>query len=128
MNTNDNLLPPVAEEIIEEKFIALRESPISVFGVLIDCDEDSLNTMRQALKYFDVQPPVLEVFEIVNGEKCVAWRLADNSTQYLTKAQLDGFLTETEKQKALRTSKLYAKKRQVKDNGRLFDEVHADWL
>lgn len=128
MNTDNSLLPPVDPEIIEAKFIALRESPISVLGMTIDCDENSLNTMRQALKYFDVQPPMHHVFEIVDGEKCVAWRLADNSTQYLTKVQLAGLLTEVEEQKALRTSKLYAKKRQVKDNGRLFDEVNSDWL
>lgn len=121
-------MPPVDPEIIEAKFIALRESPISVFGVTIDCDEDSLNTMRQALKYFDKQPLAPRVFETVGGQKCVAWRLADNSTQYLTKQQLSAFLDEIEEQKALRTSKLYAKKRQVKDNGRLFDEVNSDWL
>lgn len=128
MNINNDSLPPVNNEIIDAKFITLRESPIEVFGVTIDCDEDSINTMRQALKYFDMQPPLHDVFEIVNGEKCVAWRLTDNSIIHLTKQQLAAILTETEGQKALRTSKLYAKKRQIEYNGRLFDEVHAEWL
>ena len=115
-------------ELIDTLFIVHRESPIDVFTTLIDCDEDSLNTMRQTLKYFDEQPPVLDVFEIINSEKCVLWRLSDNTQQALTKDQLFAVLEETEKQKAMRTAKLYAKKRQFKDNGGTYAEVLADWI
>lgn len=118
----------VSSEDIDNLFIEHRESPIEVFGTTIDCDEDSLNTMRQTLKYFDAQPPVLDVFEIQNGEKCVLWRLSDNTQQALTKTQLAAVLEETEKQKALRTAKLYAKKRHFKDNGGTYAEVLASWL
>ena len=119
---------PCHFQLIDELFIEYRESPISVFGVMVDCDEDSLNTMRQTLKYFDEQPPVLDVFEIINSEKCVVWRLADNTQQALNKATLEAFLIEAEKEKALRTAKLYAKKRQFKDNGGTYAEVLSSWL
>lgn len=128
MNIDNSLLPPVADEIVEQKFVALRESPILVFSMLIDCDEDSLNTMRQAIKYFDIQPPVHNVFEVVDGQKYIVWRLTDNTPAFLSKPQLEGVLAEVESQKALRTSKLYAKKRQIKDSGNKFDDVHSNWL
>jgi len=117
-----------SREDVEVRFVELRESPILVFGILIDCNEDSITTMRQTHKYFDEQPLLDDVFEMRDGAKCVLWRLADNSKQALTKTELGAFLDETEKQKALRTAQLYAKKRQLKDNGGTYAQVLVDWL
>jgi hypothetical protein len=69
------------------------------------------------------------VFETHGGEKCVMWRLLDNTSIPLTKQQLTATLEETQKQKALRTSRLYAKRRQFKDNGGTYSEVFRNgWL
>ena len=119
---------PAPLELIDELFIIHRESPIEVFGFTIDCDEDSLNTMRQTLKHFDDQPLEPGVFEMRDAEKCVLWQVADNTQQALTKSQLNAVLDETEKQKALRTAKLYAKKRYLKDNAGTYAEVLTSWL
>lgn len=118
---------PAPKEIIDELFFQRIDLPITVFGTLIDCDENSLDTMRQALKYFDDQPLAPNVFELHEGEKCVVWRLPDNSMMPLSKTQLAALLAETEKQKALRTSRLYAKRRHLKDTQSTYSDVMADW-
>jgi len=124
-NFLNNEAPP---ELVEEKFFLLRESPILVYGNLIDCDEDSLNTMRQALRYFDEQLPLIDVFEDVGGEKRIMWRLSDNTKCSMSKAQLSAVLNECEKQKALRASILYAKKRTLKDGRGTYSEMLTDWV
>jgi len=116
------------KDLSDELFIKYRELPVEVFGTLIDCDENSIKTMEQTLKYFDDQPLEAGVFEMRNGEKCVLWQVADNTQQALTKSQLNAVLDETEKQKALRTAKLYAKKRYLKDNAGTYAEALASWL
>lgn len=129
METYENFAACAAPiELIEEIFKNLRESAIDVFTTLIDCDEDSIKTMEQTLKHFDDQPLETGVFEMRNDEKCVLWTMADNTQQALTKTQLTAVFNETEKQKALRTAKLYAKKRHFKDNGGTYAEVLASWI
>jgi tyrosyl-tRNA synthetase len=119
---------PAPLEMIDELFIIHRESPIDIFGFTIDCDEDSLATMLETLTYFDDQPLEPDVFEMVDGVKCVLWRKTDNTKQSLAKDQLAAFYHEAKKQKALRASKLYAKKRKLKDGRGTYAEALDCWL
>lgn len=123
----DELLDRVDPLVIEERFVQLRESPIELLGMVIDCDENSINTMRQTLKFFDDQPLLHNVFEDDGGQKKVKWRLADSSEILLGKDQLQVLVTELEKAKALRTAKLYARKRWLNENGRLFSDYSESW-
>lgn len=124
-NWGDIIVPP---QLVDEMFLKLRESPLEVFGVVIDCDEDSMDTMRQAFKHFDSIPLGSGSFSIKDGEKNIMWRLANNTIHYMTKNEFGIFLSEAEEKKAIRTAKLYDKKRQFKDSGGTYAEVFADWL
>ena len=84
--------------------------------------------MQYTWRYFDDQTELSGVFEKQGGVKKVIWRLPDNSEIHLSRPQLKSILDEVENQKAIRTARLYARKRQIKGNGRLFDEVFSDWI
>lgn len=122
----DPLDRPATNEEVKQKHLELEQSPIEVFGVLLDCDERSELRMRDAISTWDERPLQPGMFEEVNGETVIYWTLGNNQVVPINKPTLQSFYAEMLKQRAIRGANLYRRYRQIKSDGCTIRELMDD--
>ena len=102
----------------------LEQSPIIVFGYLLDCDERSELRMRDALSTWDARPVQSGMFEDLNGVRVIYWTLGNNNVIPINKNQLQSFFDEMLIQRAIRGANLYRRYRELKSSGCTLRELN----
>jgi hypothetical protein len=111
-----NTEPVATLAYIQNKRAYFETRPIQVFSYLIDSDVTSAGRMNEALSAWAALPIIAGQLEILDEVRKIYWTLADNSKVTLNYAEFEDLYNEFIRQRAIRTSKLYAAYQIIKNN------------
>lgn len=112
---------------IKQKHRELETQPVLVFGTLLDADERSEKRIEDSIIAFDDLPLEAGLVEIIDGEKVIFWKDAQNNSSPLTKVALQTVLAELIKQRAIRATALFKQVQELKVAGATIRQVR-DWV
>lgn len=104
-------------EQIKAKRNEIELMPISLAdGRVFDYDKDAMDRFDRAINSFDSLPT------LVNGE--LAWKLYDNTLEYMTKAELTAVRDELVSKQAIRTATIFQQAELLNAQGKTLSEVN----
>ena len=99
---------------IKVRWQELEQSPIDVFGMLVDCDALSELRMKNTIDNWDVLPDILGQMETgTNGVRKIYWSMVSGKIG-LSLVQLTNILVEMIEQRAIRAATLFSNYQRIK--------------
>ena len=99
---------------IKAKWQELEQSPIDVFGMLVDCDALSELRMKNTIDNWDVLPDILGQMETgTDGVRKIYWSMVSGKIG-LSLVQLTNILVEMIEQRAIRAATLFSNYQRIK--------------